>query len=81
MNWFKSKEYKEGWQAGKEGKDELSNPYKDEAMWHNIEHGMGASPWWDTNYKPFIEWDLGRREARQPMVDEYLDRLAKHLEE
>lgn len=65
MHFFKSREYKEGWQAGKESKDELDNPYSGEATAHNLQHGMGASPWWDTNYRPFIDWNLGRADARQ----------------
>lgn len=72
---FKSKEYKEGWRAGRKGTDKLDNPYSCDASRHNLKHGMGASPWWETNYKPFIDWNMGRRDALQPEIDECLNRL------
>ena len=64
MNIFKSKEYKEGWQAGKSGGSEIDNTYSEAATSDNLKQSMGASPWWDTNYKPFTDWDQGRHDAR-----------------
>lgn len=60
----KSKEYEEGWKAGEEGAGEFENPYFDNASEHNLENGMRASPWWATNYEPFLEWERGCLEAR-----------------
>jgi hypothetical protein len=49
---FKSKAFKEGYTS-------VKNPYADAATDHNLKNGLGASPWWDTNYKPFIDWEQG----------------------
>jgi hypothetical protein len=80
---FKSKAYKEGFRAGEKDAQltSISNPYSDDATWHNIEHGMGASPWWDTNYQPFIDWNLGRMDAHQPALDKYFEQLSNFLED
>ena len=63
MNIFKSREYKEGWEAGKSKKKEIDNPYNQAATMDNRDRGMNGSPWWDTNYKPFLEWEKGRLNA------------------
>lgn len=68
LNFFKSKKfkaYKQGFKAGSANAHELDNPYKDEAIYDNIKRGMGLSPSWDTEYKPFIEWHQGWSDARQ----------------
>lgn len=74
-NLFKSKAFQEGWQAGKNGKTEIDNPYSDAATEDNLSRGMGASPWWDTAYKPFIDWRKGMIDARRKEVDAYLKGL------
>lgn len=75
FNFFKSKAYKKGFKSGSNNESQLVNPYSDEATQDNWAHGMGTSPWWDTNYKPFIDWNLGWSDGRQPIVDKHLDKL------
>lgn len=53
---FFSPNYYEGWVAGLQGKSFMKNPYEGEASIDNLHRGIGASPWWDTEYWPFIEW-------------------------
>ena len=75
FNLLRSKAYKEGWQASKNGKTEIDNPYADAATIDNLSRDMGASPWWDTDYKPFIDWRYGMIDARRKEVDNYLKEL------
>ena len=75
FNLLKSKAYKQGFQSGKAVENGIDNPYADEATMDNINNGMGASPWWDTRYKPFIDWEHGRIDGRQKDVDAYLNRV------
>ena len=77
---FKSKEYREGWRAGKEGVSQLDNPYTRDAAYHNLEYCKGKSPWWATDYRPFIDWNHGHRDARQPMIDEYFKQLNDRID-
>lgn len=74
---FASKEYKEGFKAGREGEDSISNPYSDEATRDNWSRGMGTSPWWDTEYKPFIDWECGCRDGKQKAFDAYFNKHYK----
>lgn len=59
LNLFKFKAYKQGLQDGKQGKGIIDNPYAQEATRDNLNRDMGGSPWWDTRYQPFIDWQLG----------------------
>lgn len=62
---FQSRAYKEGWEAGRTGTVWVgSNPYNGEASLDNVQRGMGGSPDWATEYKPFLDWQSGWYKAR-----------------
>lgn len=77
---FKSKEYGEGWRAGKEGVGQLDNPYTRDAAYYNVEYCKGKSPWWATDYKPFIDWNRGWDAGRWPRVKEQLEQISNRID-
>lgn len=77
LNALKSTAYREGWQAGKDRKWDMNNPYSDQATDDNLRRGMGASPWWDTNYKPFIDWQSGLIDAKNYFYRKEIDAAIK----
>lgn len=60
VKFLSSSAYRKGWAAGADKKGEIANPYSQAATLDNLSRGLGASPWWETEYKPFIHWQQGR---------------------
>lgn len=51
--------YRMGWQDNRI-RGFVPNPYTDKAIEDNYARGLGGSPHWETEYRPFINWEQGR---------------------
>ena len=51
--------YRRGWNDARL-KGFVCNPYSEQAIEDNYDRGLGGSPHWHTEYRPFINWENGR---------------------